>query len=371
MKNKWLAILVLITIAGIVSGYSDLTCEDVHDRLVQADTLLLLDVREVTEYRFGHIAEPDGQLPITPVNMPYRSDILESQYTRLPRDRDIIVYCLSGGRSAAAASFLESKGFSRIFNMLGGFSSWTHESRNNGFGDHSGQWLHRTDTKAAILTCPVGTDTSRITFPPGSIPDTDDSIYVELHFASAYDHPVTDAPDSELGGLYRLTMLDPFGLTLFDGDSLILGDSIALSLFPEYQNNKDTFTQADHEMTVRIPEDGWRSAAHAFENHAFQRNTPIPHKWYHCALHTQTAVASRAAVTRKPAIHIFPNPFNGSVHIDAPANATIFVFDIRGRLIERIHNNRWIPDASLGSGVYLIRMRYANTGTTRKITYIR
>lgn len=51
-------------------SYSDITPAEVHTRLVEGDTLILLDVREVSEYFAGHIAEPAGHLPLTPVNMP-------------------------------------------------------------------------------------------------------------------------------------------------------------------------------------------------------------------------------------------------------------------------------------------------------------
>ena len=97
MKYSYQILIVIFVIAPSVLGYTNLTTEEVHNRLVQADTLLLLDVREVSEYRNGHIAEPTGQLPLTPVNMPLNSNILSAEYSRLPTDIDIIVYCRSGG----------------------------------------------------------------------------------------------------------------------------------------------------------------------------------------------------------------------------------------------------------------------------------
>ncbi|MEJ2627814.1 MAG: rhodanese-like domain-containing protein [bacterium] len=152
MKFLYFILTAIFITVPSVWGYTNLTPEQVHNRLVQADTLLLLDVREVSEYQNGHIAEPAGQLPFTPVNMPYNSSVLSSEYSRLPQDIDIIVYCWSGGRSSSASTFLESKGYTRIFNMQGGFSSWTFESRKGGYGDHSGQWIHKTDTQPTMLS---------------------------------------------------------------------------------------------------------------------------------------------------------------------------------------------------------------------------
>ena len=185
---KKITILILFSILTVypfvsLLSYTNLAPAEVHTRLAQGDTLILLDVREIIEYRNGHIAEPVGQLPLTPVNMPWNSGILSTEYNLLPANVDIIVYCQSGGRSAAASSFLESVGFTRIYNMTGGFSSWIYEQRNYGFGDHTGQWVHITDPEPVTITCTETEDTSKIIFAANAIP-SGDSIYIEFHFAS-------------------------------------------------------------------------------------------------------------------------------------------------------------------------------------------
>lgn len=45
----------------------------------------------------------------------------------LPRDRDILVTCRSGGRSAMAATVLAGHGFTRLFNLEGGITGWARE----------------------------------------------------------------------------------------------------------------------------------------------------------------------------------------------------------------------------------------------------
>jgi hypothetical protein len=54
--------------------------------------------------------------------MPWNSKVLQSGYSRLPKDIDIVVHCASGVRGALASAFLDSLGFKRIFNMTGGFN---------------------------------------------------------------------------------------------------------------------------------------------------------------------------------------------------------------------------------------------------------
>ena len=124
--KKLAIVLISLCLTQPVSllAYTNLTPEEVHQKLVNGDTLLLLDVREIDEYEEGHIAEPPGHLPLTPALMPWSSGILENYYYRLPTNMDIIVYCRSGGRSASASAFLESQDFTRIFNMTSGFSGW-------------------------------------------------------------------------------------------------------------------------------------------------------------------------------------------------------------------------------------------------------
>ena len=45
----------------------------------------------------------------------------------LPNNRDILVYCRSGVRSATACAALASTGRSRVFNLEGGILDWAKE----------------------------------------------------------------------------------------------------------------------------------------------------------------------------------------------------------------------------------------------------
>jgi adenylyltransferase/sulfurtransferase len=45
----------------------------------------------------------------------------------LPRDRDIVVHCKAGGRSARACEALAGLGFERLYNLEGGITAWSAE----------------------------------------------------------------------------------------------------------------------------------------------------------------------------------------------------------------------------------------------------
>jgi len=45
----------------------------------------------------------------------------------VPRDRDVVVHCKLGGRSAQAVEFLKSRGYTRVRNLAGGILRWIDE----------------------------------------------------------------------------------------------------------------------------------------------------------------------------------------------------------------------------------------------------
>jgi rhodanese-related sulfurtransferase len=45
----------------------------------------------------------------------------------LDKDRPYFIYCRSGNRSGQACQLLESKGFTKTYNLLGGMLEWSGE----------------------------------------------------------------------------------------------------------------------------------------------------------------------------------------------------------------------------------------------------
>jgi rhodanese-related sulfurtransferase len=84
-------------------------------RLVEEDTVTLLDVRPELEYRQGHIAGARS-IPV---------DELERRLAELPRDREVVAYCRGPYCVYAdeAAQLLQEQGFN-VRRMEGGFPEW-------------------------------------------------------------------------------------------------------------------------------------------------------------------------------------------------------------------------------------------------------
>ena len=78
----------------------------------------VLDVREPVEWHHAHI---DGAVHVPLAELPGRAD-------ELPSDRQLLVVCKVGGRSAQATAFLREKGFEAI-NLAGGMLDWADAGR--------------------------------------------------------------------------------------------------------------------------------------------------------------------------------------------------------------------------------------------------
>jgi rhodanese-related sulfurtransferase len=88
---------------------------DVYERLKRGDELQIIDVREASEVAVGKIPWakhiPLGQIP--------------DRLNEIDPNKETVVVCRSGGRSAKACAFLMSAGFSRVKNMMGGMNAWS------------------------------------------------------------------------------------------------------------------------------------------------------------------------------------------------------------------------------------------------------
>lgn len=93
----------------------DITVEELKQRMEKGEDLIVIDVREPHEYEEFNIG---GRL-IPLGTLPQVADELSDL-----KDEEIIVHCRSGARSANAKAYLQSLGFTRVRNLLGGVMDW-------------------------------------------------------------------------------------------------------------------------------------------------------------------------------------------------------------------------------------------------------
>ena len=94
------------------------------DAEIAAGDLLLVDVREPDEYRFGHLPGavpiPRGMIePSADLQFPNRHPELSQA-----RKRRVVLYCATGGRSALACDVLQEMGFENVASLAGGYGAW-------------------------------------------------------------------------------------------------------------------------------------------------------------------------------------------------------------------------------------------------------
>ena len=100
------------TIAEVTS----ISVEEVYEIIKNNQDYIILDVRTKEEFNEGHL-EDAILIPVSE---------LESRLDELPKDKSIITYCGSGGRSGNAANILVENGFRKVYDM-GGILDWQEE----------------------------------------------------------------------------------------------------------------------------------------------------------------------------------------------------------------------------------------------------
>ena len=115
--NKTFATLLFILIV-VLSGCAEKSYPSEVSvktaREYQQAGAFMLDVRQPEEWKEVHI--PDSTLiPLSE---------LTTRLNEIPADRDIVIVCRSGNRSAQARDILRNAGYKKVTSMSGGIRQW-------------------------------------------------------------------------------------------------------------------------------------------------------------------------------------------------------------------------------------------------------
>ena len=96
----------------------EITATELKQRLDKGDDIQIIDVREPHEYEIGQI--PNSKLiPLGQVL---------SRMNEIDPERETVVHCKMGGRSAKAIDALQRSGFSgKLINLAGGITAWSND----------------------------------------------------------------------------------------------------------------------------------------------------------------------------------------------------------------------------------------------------
>ncbi|AEI49899.1 rhodanese-like domain-containing protein [Runella slithyformis] len=119
MKNT-LFIFGLILGAGACTGGHKAQTIDAKTFQSLIDTLpdeVVVDVRTSPELVAGVISQ-------AAIHMDYNGPDFEKQIDKLDKNKPVLLYCATGGRSARAGTLLLKKGFKKVYNLDGGLNGW-------------------------------------------------------------------------------------------------------------------------------------------------------------------------------------------------------------------------------------------------------
>lgn|SRR2546428_4845881 len=95
----------------------EITVQELKKKIDTNENFQLIDVREEFEYQDANLG---GEL------IPLGNILLESD--KISKDKDVVIHCRSGKRSAAAIMQLEQQyGFTNLYNLEGGILAWSAE----------------------------------------------------------------------------------------------------------------------------------------------------------------------------------------------------------------------------------------------------
>ena len=124
MRRMIPVLLALLLLAGCGGGereasYQQISQEEAKE-MMDAQEVVILDVREQDEYDSGHI--PNAVLlPVGTIDEDAAAAVIPE------KDSTVLVYCRSGNRSKTASSALAELGYTNIYEF-GGIKTWPYET---------------------------------------------------------------------------------------------------------------------------------------------------------------------------------------------------------------------------------------------------
>lgn len=123
--------LVLIQPVTAETNYESISAIEAKQMIDDTPTLLILDVRNDSEYELGHLYNaillPLYQIQSWNWNTSSPSGQPIINFLQAHINDTVLVYCKGGSRSTLACEILIGHGFQNIFNMNGGISEWMQE----------------------------------------------------------------------------------------------------------------------------------------------------------------------------------------------------------------------------------------------------
>ena len=120
MRHCWFLLFVALTFVSCNAPRA-INVAKFEQRIQATPEAVILDVRTPKEFAEGHL--PNA------INIDYRGGDLKLSLDSLDKDKVYLLYCKSGGRSAASVKMLDSAGFKHVVDLKGGITKWKEEGK--------------------------------------------------------------------------------------------------------------------------------------------------------------------------------------------------------------------------------------------------
>ena len=115
--NRLLIIILLFISCENIKGEFQLLEYQSYKSHIENTSVQLFDVRTPEEYDLGHIKGA--------VNIDFKNEeIFYRSFEKLDKSKPVYLYCRSGNRSKKSADILIELGFSKVYDLNGGFIEW-------------------------------------------------------------------------------------------------------------------------------------------------------------------------------------------------------------------------------------------------------
>lgn len=121
MKDKKIKLISLtLLIASLIfisycSPGKALSADQMH-KMIQKDNPLIIDIRTPEKFKDGHINGAQ--------NVEFHPETFLTEMDKLPRDRDLYLYCGKGLKTEKARDLVADLEFKNIYLLTGGITSW-------------------------------------------------------------------------------------------------------------------------------------------------------------------------------------------------------------------------------------------------------
>ena len=100
-----------------MNSIKEISVQSLNEKINNNEKFALIDVREDEELKISKISQA--------IHIPMNN--IANHLKQLPSEKQIIIMCKSGGRSAQVCEYLSNQGYSNVYNLKGGIISWALE----------------------------------------------------------------------------------------------------------------------------------------------------------------------------------------------------------------------------------------------------